>query len=866
MPKRQSAIKATAVYTESGFWVDQVPGDTSDDAEFQSRLFKDLKSAPYETLYRHAFLDKPGYDISLVFLLEIAMRVIFDITHNPDTDITRIAPHPSDENIDRLLQAVPYVLGYEFADRDWIINLYNGIAQVFNHEFSSFSGTVQEYFKSKNSELSVAGKVFFHLVEHKDPAYPFAFLATYSAGHKNSVKHLPLKNALQKYKKQDQLISLLAAVSRAAEKSDLVSELVETGELFAPIKFTPKEAYIFLKETPIYEECGVICRIPNFWKKKAGARMKVSLGGNTPATVGLEAIISFSPAIYLGDEEFTPQEIKDLLTETNGLALLKGKWVELDQEKLQKLLAAFEEIEGQQITLAEALRIESGLSQINDHLTGMEIEVTNGQWLQKFREMTQNIHQPESMETSANFKANLRQYQSYGVSWLNYMVQSHFGALLADDMGLGKTIQILALLDNLGNKNVKTLLIIPASLITNWRKEAEKFAPQLKVKILHGGETDFEPEDADLFITTYGMTLRIDKLTQINWDLLILDEAQAIKNHVNKQTKAVKNISAHEKIALTGTPVENRLSDLWSIFDFLNRGLLGSQKEFSTFAKSLKQNTAGYEKLRRAVSPFILRRLKTDKSIISDLPDKIETKQFTTLTKKQIALYNQLVNEIRKAITEDMPDINRKGLILTSLMKFKQICNHPAQYLGNGDYAPKHSGKFETLGEICQTIREKRERVLVFTQFKELTQPLADFLQTVFDRSGLVLHGGTSVKKRGELVEYFNGPEYVPFMVLSLKAGGVGLNLTGANHVIHFDRWWNPAVENQATDRAFRIGQQKNVLVYKFITSGAIEEKIDTIIQSKQELANSVISASLGENWITEMSNDELFALFRLEA
>jgi non-specific serine/threonine protein kinase len=345
-----------------------------------------------------------------------------------------------------------------------------------------------------------------------------------------------------------------------------------------------------------------------------------------------------------------------------------------------------------------------------------------------------------------------------------------------------------------------------------------------------------------------------------------LDEAQAIKNPGVKQTKAIKTLQSPVRIAMTGTPIENRLSDLWSLFDFLNPGLLGSPQEFKSFTARLKDAPEGYAKLRGTVSPFILRRLKTDKAVISDLPDKNEIKQYTTLTKKQAALYNTLVKELEKVFNakNDMSGIERKGKILAAIMKFKQICNHPDQYSGLSGFDPKNSGKFASLAEICATIKEKRESVLVFTQFKEMCEPLSRYLQTLFERSGLVIHGGTTPKKRGALVEQFNS-EYVPFMVLSLKAGGVGLNLTSANHVVHFDRWWNPAIENQATDRAFRIGQTKDVMVYKFVTSGTIEEKIDGIIESKQKLASDVISETSGENWVTEYSNKELINLFRLE-
>jgi non-specific serine/threonine protein kinase len=313
---------------------------------------------------------------------------------------------------------------------------------------------------------------------------------------------------------------------------------------------------------------------------------------------------------------------------------------------------------------------------------------------------------------------------------------------------------------------------------------------------------------------------------------------------------------------MTGTPVENRLSDLWSLFDFLNRGLLGTPKEFSDYTGRM-QGSESYAKLRGVVSPFILRRLKTDRTIIADLPEKVEMTVRPDLTKKQVVLYTALVKEMQERLVS-LDGIAYKGAVLTCIMKFKQICNHPDQYLGQTAFDPAHSGKFRELGELCETIRAGRERVLVFTQFREMCGPLSDFLEAQFGRKGLVLHGGTQVKKRAEIVERFNGDEYIPYMVLSLKAGGVGLNLTAANHVVHFDRWWNPAVENQATDRAFRIGQKKNVLVHKFITAGTIEEKIDNMIEDKLKLSGDLITAS-GENWITEMSGEELIKLFKLE-
>lgn len=380
---------------------------------------------------------------------------------------------------------------------------------------------------------------------------------------------------------------------------------------------------------------------------------------------------------------------------------------------------------------------------------------------------------------------------------------------------------------------------------------------------LKGAETIEIRENRFLYITTYGMATRLEELKSRRWDYLILDEAQAIKNPGTKQTKAIKQIPSRMRIAMTGTPIENRLGDLWSLFDFLNQGLLGTAKEFTTFTKELSENTVGYAKLRKMIQPFLLRRLKTDKSIIADLPDKLEMNVYPALSKKQIGLYKQLIRQIKEKL-EDSEGIERKGLILSSIMKFKQICNHPDQYLAREDYKPEQSGKFEQLREICETIRDKRERVLIFTQFREMTGPISEFLKELFMKEGFVLHGGTPVKKRSEMVAKFNGEDYIPYMVLSLKAGGVGLNLTAANHVIHFDRWWNPAVENQATDRAFRIGQKKNVMVHKFVTKGTIEEKINELIEEKQKLSRDILSAE-SEQWITEYNNEELMRIFELD-
>ncbi|MDR1138194.1 MAG: DEAD/DEAH box helicase, partial [Synergistaceae bacterium] len=745
--------------------------------------------------------------------------------------------------------------------------VWNNLGAVFDGEIKSYAGSASDYLKSKNSSLNVAGRVFFHLVENKSDDAPFAFLSTYSTGSREKVNHLPLKNALMEYKEdQDRLLALLATVSRTVDKSEFISELVESGELFSPLKLNADEAYTFLMEVPVYEECGIICRIPDWWKKRGRVRVSVSVGNTEPAIVGMDAILTFDPEIYLNDLKMSKEEIESLLSQTNGLSFIKGKWVEVDHDKLKAAIDAFDRAASMgNVTFAEAMRMQLNAEEERAAGDAVLVEMTNGEWLNGVKGRLTDPIKINGISAGDCFRATLRSYQQTGLNWLGQMKSLGFGSLLADDMGLGKTVQILALLEYIRRNGAgKTLLVIPASLLFNWQNEADKFAPELKYSVVHTGGKEFDVGGADLFITTYGMVSRLDSLKETEWDLIVLDEAQAIKNSGTKQTKAIKSLKSSNKIAMTGTPIENRLSDLWSIFDFLNKGLLGSSKEFDNFVKGLKNDIRGYSRLRDIVSPFILRRLKTDKAVISDLPDKVEVKAFTKLTKKQTVLYGTLIKDIERALA-DASGIARKGLVLSSIMKFKQICNHPDQYLGQRSFDASHSGKFEKLAEICETIAEKRERVLVFTQFKEMTSPIADYLEDVFGRKGLVLHGGTPVKKRGELVERFNGEEYTPFMVLSVKAGGTGLNLTAANHVVHFDRWWNPAVENQATDRAFRIGQKKNVMVHKFITLGTIEEKIDAMLEEKQKMAGGVIAAS-GEAWITEMSDAELLKLFRLEA
>jgi SNF2 family DNA or RNA helicase len=415
---------------------------------------------------------------------------------------------------------------------------------------------------------------------------------------------------------------------------------------------------------------------------------------------------------------------------------------------------------------------------------------------------------------------------------------------------------------------------VPASLIPNWRAELAKFAPSIRAMVAHSSEVDVKKaslkndfDQHDLVITTYTMLTRLASLREHIWDMVILDEAQAIKNAGARQTKAVKELTCSTRIALSGTPIENRLSDLWSLFDFLNPGLLGPAKQFSDYVKKIDKGDepGGYAPLRKLIQPYILRRLKTDKSIIADLPDKTEMKAFCTLTKQQAKLYQQAVEQMGRELELNAEGIKRAGLVLTYLMRFKQICNHPAQLMGDGDWSAELSGKFDRLGEICTELASRQQRVLVFTQFREMTDPLAEYLKDVFDAPGLVLHGSTSIDKRREMVEQFQRDDGPPFFVLSIKAGGTGLNLTAAANVIHFDRWWNPAVENQATDRAFRIGQKQNVMVHQFVCRGTVEERIDALIEEKIGLSNELLGGAGAEKMLTDMNDKDLLNFVSLD-
>lgn len=677
---------------------------------------------------------------------------------------------------------------------------------------------------------------------------------------------------------------LLEDLGRATRLYPALENALKTAKPVA-LDLEANGAYQFLREAaPMLEQAGFGVLVPSWWKKptaKLGLKLKAKAKQNSKGTglglLGLDGLCDYQWEIALGDEKISYEDFLKLASLKMPLVQVRGQWVELKQEEMDAALAFFQKREfAGEMTTSEALRLGLGLapSQTGLPVTGIEAEGWLGDLLGDNGKQT-----IKTLKTPKSFVGKLRPYQERGLSWLAFMNSLGLGACLADDMGLGKTIQLLSLLiterQNANGKKpapiAPTLLVCPMSVVGNWQREAEKFAPSLRLQVHHGAErlsgAKFKKsvKNSDLVITTYALATRDRELfAELAWGRVALDEAQNIKNPSAKQTQAIRNLKTPQRVALTGTPVENRLSELWSIMQFLNPGLLGSAKDFQSRFASPIERYRDEEKgalLKRITSPFILRRLKTDKKIIKDLPDKIEMKTFCNLTQEQASLYQAVVGEMLQKI-EKSEDITRRGLILSTLMKLKQVCNHPAQMLQDGSSLEGRSGKLARLEEILEEILAEGDRVLCFTQFAEMGKMLKQHLQERFNREVIFLHGSVSKKARDAMVARFQQADGPPIFLLSLKAGGTGLNLTAAQHVIHFDRWWNPAVEDQATDRAFRIGQTCNVQVRKFVCVGTLEERIDQMIEKKKDLAERIVGT--GEGWLTELSTDELRSLIAL--
>ena len=638
-------------------------------------------------------------------------------------------------------------------------------------------------------------------------------------------------------------------------------------------------AYRFLSGTAaVLDEAGFGVLLPSWWDRRR--KLGLALSAHTPvdgmvskaSKFGRDQLIKFRWELAVGDDALTEDEIAALAQTKAPLIRLRGQWVALDPEQLRRGLAFLERKPTGRKTAAEILALAA--SHPDDIDAPLEVTAVRADgWLGDLLSgaAAQSL---QPLEPPDGFTATLRPYQQRGLSWLAFLSSLGLGSCLADDMGLGKTVQLLAVetLQRQQDSNVgPTLLLCPMSLVGNWQKEAAKFAPGLRVYAHHGGARLHGEalrellEHTDLIVSTYTTATRdIEELAGYEWNRVVLDEAQAVKNSLSRAAKAVRQLEAGHRVALTGTPMENRLAELWSIMDFLNPGLLGSSERFRTrYAIPIERHgqTEPAERLRAVTRPYILRRVKTDPAIIDDLPEKIEIKQYCQLTTEQASLYQAVVDDMMDKI-EHTEGIERRGNVLAAMAKLKQVCNHPAQLLHDRSPVGRRSGKVIRLEEILDEILAEGDRVLCFTQFTEFAELLVPHLAARFSRDVAYLHGGTPKKRRDEMVARFQSGDGPSIFLLSLKAGGTGLNLTAANHVVHLDRWWNPAVENQATDRAFRIGQRRTVQVRKFICTGTLEEKIDEMIEEKKALADLVVTD--GEGWLTELSTRDLREVFAL--
>ncbi|MET9629475.1 DEAD/DEAH box helicase [Lentzea sp. NPDC006480] len=669
---------------------------------------------------------------------------------------------------------------------------------------------------------------------------------------------------------------LLADLGRASRLHPDFDEALR-GSHPAELEVGAEGAYKFLQAAPVLAQAGFGVLLPSWWQQTTRLGLKLTTKSRGTAgtvakesEIGLKSIVDYKWELALGEDTLTDAELAELARAKVPLVKVRGQWVQVDQKRLAAGLA-FLKRGGGQMTAAEVM-LHSGLTEADESLPLPLMSVEADGWLGDLLSGKAD-EQLEPVEPPPGFGAQLRPYQQRGLAWLAFLDKIGLGACLADDMGLGKTVQLLALeaLNRSHGKRPPTLLICPMSVVGNWQREAARFTPELSVHVHHGadrldGDALREAvESHDLVLTTYALAARdADALNDLTWDRVVLDEAQNIKNSATRQSQAVRQLKARHRVALTGTPVENRLAELWSIMDFANPGVLGTINTFrARFAVPVERHNDqdAAARLRKITNPFVLRRVKTDPRIISDLPDKVEMRQLCNLTTEQASLYQAVVNDMLEKI-EESEGIERKGLVLATMSKLKQVCNHPAHFLSDGSRVAGRSGKLARLEEVLEEVLAEGDKALCFTQFTEFGSMLVPYLAARFDTEVMFLHGGTGKASRDRMVERFQDSGGPSLFLLSLKAGGTGLNLTAANHVIHLDRWWNPAVEDQATDRAFRIGQRRNVQVRKFVCIGTLEERIDTMIEEKRALAQLVVGA--GENWLTELSTSALRELLTL--
>ncbi len=793
----------------------------------------------------------------------------------------------------RWLESLPPMQGSPVSAtllRQW----FAGLLPALERAAAADSCTADEWLSRTGEGWRQLGRLCFHLAENAGEDAqnaPFAFLATFihGVGAEGKPRHAPLGLAPRLLgNDRAAMLSLLYPLREAAAESPFLAELINSQAVYRPCAWTARQAHDFLECTPLLERCGIETRMVNLWKTlppraELVVTPEAAEGGSKPdkaPALNISSLLRFLPQVALGGRALSEEELRELLAGEDGLVRFRGEWVRLDRDKLARLLDNWRQatrMAAGGIPLMVGLRYllgkrSSALPQLPPPEDGVRVQA--GTWL---TEALGRLHlaapQPQ-LPTALN--ATLRPYQREGVRFLLSLTEAGFGACLADDMGLGKTLQVIAWLAHLHHSGALSagaaLIIAPASLLDNWREELARFAPHLHCLILHpyalsaaeAEQMQREPARllarAHVALTTYGMAARNGLLARCELPALVLDEAQAIKNADSQRTRAILRLRSPRRVALTGTPVENSLSELHSLFDFLNPGLLGEAADFRAFVRRMGND---YTPLRRMVRPFMLRRLKSDPALLPELPPKTEQAAWCLLTPEQARLYAREVANLQAVISEPDPQ-TRLSLVLPLLGRFKQICNHPAQYLGDpaAACAPEQSGKMLRLSHLARAIAAAGDACLVFTQYRTLIEPLHDYLAGIFGAPGLTLHGGTPLAERQQRVAAFQQPGGPRFFVLSLKAAGTGLTLTRARHVIHFDRWWNPAVENQASDRAYRIGQKNPVIIHPLICRGTIEENIHLMLRRKTAMADALLAGGL-EKMLLSLSADELLALVR---
>ena len=752
-----------------------------------------------------------------------------------------------------------------------------GIAKLFSSYDSSLPiGTpMVQYFKDETPQLIQLWLNNFY-VTHKDHVPLLKVEENEDDGFDISIMvenrkaeleaPVPLSHVFKKQKfesvKFDVLKDLMLLSDYFPELNRVVESQGEKHLSFNSVDFVT----VMLKTLPALGLFGIRILLPKGLKHlvrpQASLLAKKKSSGNKAVStfIRFQDLVDFDWQIALGNQFLTVKDFEKMVKGLKGIVKLNGEYILIEEEDLRKMYKKLE-------NPPNLTGLDLFKTVLAEEYDGVKIGLTK-----EAAAFIQTYIQPDSVPLPMGLQATLRPYQVSGYEWMLKITRLGFGSLLADDMGLGKTLQVITTLlkykeEGMIGDDKKALVIVPTSLLTNWRKEIEKFAPSLRATVYHGQKRIFDMHDADVVITTYGIARNEeDMLKKCKWYCTIIDEAQNIKNPDTDQTKSVKNIKSDIRIAMSGTPVENRLSEFWSILDYTNKGYLGALKRFNDdFSKPIQRDHDQKQAalFKKITAPFMLRRLKSDRSIIADLPDKIENNQYASLTAEQAAVYQNVVEQSMKIIYDEGDPLSRQGLVLKMITALKQICNHPYQFLKKGKRDPNLSGKTEMLFSLLDNIHENGEKTLIFTQYREMGDLLSDFIVDKYGNKPLFLHGGTARPQRDAMVEAFQNDPSVSTFILSLKAGGTGLNLTAASNVIHYDLWWNPAVEAQATDRAYRIGQKNNVMVYRMITQGTFEEKIDDMLKMKKHLADMTVS--VGENWIGNLTNSDLKALVALE-